>query len=83
MKEICLIKKISQRSWWVKKVKTEAWWENFSNSKVPESDSRDNFRVSMKSFYELLMHKIAPIFAEETESFEKPNVSGEGATGKL
>ena len=29
----------------------------------------------MKSFYELHMYKIAPIFAEETESFEKPNIS--------
>ena len=27
------------------------------------------------------MYKIAPIFAEETESFEKPNVS-QGSSGK-
>ena len=29
----------------------------------------------MKRFYELLIYEIAPIFADETESFEKPNVS--------
>ena len=48
---------------------------------------KSNFRVSTKSFYELFMYKIAPIFAEETESSEKSKVSrgssGEGATGKL
>ena len=61
--------------------------ENFSNSKVPEFDWKGDFRVPRKRFYELLMYKIVSIFAEETESSEKPNVSrgssGEGATGKL
>ena len=59
MKERFLIKKKSQRSCWVKKGKTEARLENFSNSKVPESDWKDDFRVFMKSFYELLMYEIA------------------------
>ena len=49
-----------------KKCKTDAWWENFSSSKVPESDGQGDFRVSRKSFYELFMYYIAPIFAEET-----------------
>ena len=29
---------------------------------ISESDWKDDFRVSMKSFYELLMYKITPMF---------------------
>ena len=87
MKERSLIKKKSQRSCWVKKDKTEAWSQNFSNSKVPESDWKGDFRVSMKSFYKSLIYRIAPIFAEETKLFEKPNVRqssrDEDAIGKM
>ena len=87
MKERSLIKKKLQRSCWVKKDKTEAWSENFSNSKVPESDWKGDFRVSMKSFYKSLMYRVAPIFADETELFVKPNVrqdsSDEAAIGKM
>ena len=64
MKEKFLTKKKSQRSYLVKKDKTEAWRENFSNSKVPESDWKEDFCASMKSFYELLLCKIAHTFAE-------------------
>ena len=87
MKERSLIKKKSQRSCWVKKDKIETWSENFSNSKVPESDWKGDFRVSMKSFYKSLMYRIAPIFAKETKLFEKPKVrqgsSDEGTIGKM
>ena len=75
------------QSCWVEKGKANTKWENFSDGNIPESDSKGYFRVSRKSFYELLIYKIAPIFAEETNSSKKLNVSrgstGEGATGKL
>ena len=42
----------ARRSCWVKKSRTNAWWENFITNKVPESEWKDNFRMSRKSFYE-------------------------------
>ena len=53
-KKLLLAKtRTARRSCWVKKGRTDAWWENFITNKVPESEWKDNFRMSQKSFYEL------------------------------
>ena len=41
----------ARRSCWVKKGRTNAWWENFITNKATESEWKDNFRMSRKSFY--------------------------------
>ena len=41
----------ARRSCWVKKGRTNAWWENFIKNKATESEWKDNFRMSRKSFY--------------------------------
>ena len=51
--------------------KTDAWWENFSNSKVPESDWVDDFCVSRKSFYELCK-KLHPDSQKEQNRLRTP-----------
>ena len=70
----------------LKKGKIKAWWENVSNINVPESDWKGDFCEFRKSFYELFMYEVAPIFAEEAEPAEKPKISrdssGKGATEK-
>ena len=42
----------ARRSCWVKKGRTNAWWENFIANKFPESECKDNFRMSQKRFFE-------------------------------
>ena len=94
MKKKFLIKK-SQRSCWVKKGKTEAWWENFSNSKVLESDWKADFSVSKKSFCELCT-KLHPYLQKKQNRLRIPMsievqvqvqvayyISVESAIGKL
>ena len=39
---------------------------------ISESDWKDDFRVSMKSFYELLMYKITPMFQKKQNCFRSP-----------
>ena len=43
----------THKSYWVKKGRINAWWESFITNKVPESEWKDNFQMSRKSFYEL------------------------------
>ena len=45
--------KNTRRSCWVKKGRTRAWWDKFLTNEVPESEWRDNFRVSERGFSEL------------------------------
>ena len=53
-KKLLLAKiRTARRSCWEKKGRTNAWWENFITNKVTESESKDNFRMSRKSFLEL------------------------------
>ena len=47
------MRKTAGRSCWVKKDQTSAWWDRFFTNEVPESEWRDNFRVSKRSFFEL------------------------------
>ena len=39
---------------------------------ISESDWKGNFRVSMKSFYELLMYKITPMFQKKQNCLRSP-----------
>ena len=45
--------KTARRSCWVKKGRTSVWWDKFLTNEVPESESRDNFCMSKRRFYEL------------------------------
>ena len=45
--------RIALKSCWEKKGRTNAWWENFITNKVPQSEWKDDFRMSRKRFYEL------------------------------
>ena len=46
------VHKTARRSCWVKKVRTGLWWDKFLTNQVQESEWRDNFRMSKRSFYE-------------------------------
>ena len=55
------------------------WWENFITSKVTESEWKDNFRMSRKSFYELC-HMLRPYLGKKCTRFKTP-VSVEAQVG--
>ena len=69
----------------------DARWENFSNSKVPESNWNGDFRVSRNAFDELCT-KLHPYFQRKQNLLRSPMlveiqvahyINIEGATGKL
>ena len=54
MRKLLLAKtRTAWRTCWVKKGRTNPWGENFITNKVPESEWKDNFRMSRKTFCEL------------------------------
>ena len=69
----------------------DARWENFSNSKVPESNWNGDFRVSRKNFNELCT-KLHPYLQKKQNLLRRPMsveiqvayyISVERAIGKL
>ena len=57
------------------------WWENFITSKVTESEWKDNFRMSQKSFYELC-HMLRPYLEKKCTRLRTP-VSVEAQVGSF
>ena len=47
------VRKTARRFCWVKKDRTSVWLDKFLTNEVPESEWRDNFCMSKRSFYEL------------------------------
>ena len=73
-KQLLLAKtRTARRSCWVKNGRTNAWWENFITNKVPESEWKDNFRMSRKCFYELNDY-VETISTEKTYPSEHSNI---------
>ena len=57
------------------------WWENLITSKVTESEWKDNFRMSRKSFYELC-HMSRPYLEKKCTRLRTP-VSIEAQVGSF
>ena len=55
-----------KQSCWAKKGRTSKWWNKFVYNEVPESDCKENFRMSSSSFKELC-NKLKPYLQKETK----------------
>ena len=70
-----------RRSCWVKKGRTNLWWENFITNKVPESEWKDNFRMSQKRFYKLC-DMLRP-YLEKKRTRLRTSISAEAQVGSF
>ena len=48
-----IVYKTTGKSSWVKKGQRSPWWDKFLTNEFPESEWRDNFHMSKRSFCEL------------------------------
>ena len=46
-----IVHKTTGKQCWVKKGRMSAWWDIFLTNEVPESEWRENFCMSKRSFY--------------------------------